>query len=155
VGGLFALGFLLPVLLASTALNISQPVAVSAVTAPLESSSIAWRDGETEVEIESGTAQSVYLFQIENNYPLGLWIEVGVTCNDGNILAIWDGSGWLEPHVSEGWQGTLHAGSLPPGVYLVEFFVRAYTEEGSLVAEWDAPGPVAVVTAPPEPKPEP
>jgi len=155
VGSLFALGFLLPVLLASTALTISGPAVVSVVTAPLESSTIAWRPGEAEVEIVSGTSQLVGLFQIENSYPLGLWIEVGVTCNDGNILADWDASRWLEPYASEGWQGTLDAGSLEPGVYLVEFLVRAYTEEGSLVAEWDAPGPVVMVTAPPEPEPEP
>jgi len=155
VGGLFALGFLLPVLLASTALTISGPAVVSAVTAPLESSTIAWRGGEAEIEIESGTSQPVYLFQIENSYPLGLWIEVGVTRNDGSILAVWDSSGWLEPHATEDWHGTLNAASLEPGIYLVEFFVRAYMEEGSLVAEWDAPGPVVMVTAPPEPEPEP
>lgn len=153
VGGLLVTGFVLPSLLASTGMLLELPVATSVITAQHDEATLAWQPAQPVVG--AGEVQTINLFDIDNYYALDIWVETDVNRNDGGILSDWESSEWLGPSTGVGWNGTLDAtGGLSPGVYRLEFHVKAFTAGGELVADWDVPVDVQVTPAELAPPPE-
>ena len=147
LGALVIFGFLLPGILAATALNITTPASVSLTVANPHSTLASWGSGD--IEIEAGTTNSAELFRVSNNYAARVLVEAFPIRNDGGILVDWTDDLWIDSLTEGAFSGVLDAPEdLPPGSYLLLFHTRAFTPGGGLVAEWETEVPVYVLSPP-------